>query len=69
MLTCVSLGRPYFEACASTPRNRIVVEPSSIQGSAADYPIHIIFKHSRLGLFHPYVVVYMTLRAFQQFSV
>ena len=46
----------------------IVVEPSSIQGLAADYPILIIFKHSRLTLFHVYVVVYKALRDSQQFN-
>ena len=46
----------------------IVVEPSSIRGLAADCPIHTIFKHSHFGLFHPYVVVCMALRGFQQFN-
>lgn len=35
----------------------IVVEPFSLRDLAADCPILLIFKRSRLGLFHPYVVV------------
>ena len=46
----------------------LVVEPSPIQGLAADCPILIIFKLSHFGLFHPYVVVNKTLRVFQQFN-
>jgi len=46
----------------------IVVEPSSVRGSAADCPIYIIFKPSRLIIFHIYVVVYIALRVSQQFS-
>lgn len=42
----------------------LVVERSSIRGFDASYPIHYLFKRSRLGLFHPYVVVLMALRAF-----
>ena len=45
----------------------IVCEPSSIRSLAADCPIIIIFKHSRLCLFHHYVVVNNALRVFQQF--
>ena len=56
----IDLGRPYF-GFYPTPSHGIVVEPSPIRSSAADYPILIIFQHSRLGLFHPYVVVYKTL--------
>ena len=47
----------------------IVVEPSAIRGLVADCPIFIIFKHSHLGLFHPYVVVNESLRGFQQFTL
>lgn len=46
----------------------LVVEPFPIRDLAADCPIHIIFKHSHLNFFHPYVVVYMALRGFQQFK-
>ena len=46
----------------------IVVEPSAIRGLVADCPIFIIFKHSHLGLFHPYAVVNESLRGFQQFT-
>lgn len=47
----------------------MVVEPSPIRSLVADCPIFIIFKHSHLGLFHPYVVVNESLRVFQQFNV
>ena len=36
----------------------LVVEASPIRSLPADYLISIIFKHSHLGLFHPYAVVY-----------
>jgi len=48
---------------------RLVVELSSVRGLAADYPILCLFKPSRLGLFHPYVVVTQALRASQQFKL
>lgn len=46
----------------------LVVEPFPIRDLAADCPIHEIFKHSHLNLFHFYVVVSMILRGFQQFK-
>ena len=46
----------------------MVVELSSVRGLVADCPIYIIFKPSRLDLFHSYVVVYIALRVFQQFN-
>lgn len=39
----------------------MVVEPFPIRDLAADYPIYIIFKHSHLGVFHPYVVANIAL--------
>ena len=39
----------------------LIVERSSIRSFAADHPIFIIFKHSRLSIFHNYVVVYKAL--------
>lgn len=48
-----------------TTRWHLVVEPSPVRGLAADCPILLIFKHSHLGLFHPYAVVQQTLRVFQ----
>ena len=47
-----------LQALALTVSQPIVVEPTPHQGSAADFPILIIFKHSHLSLFHLYVVVY-----------
>ena len=52
----------------SSLTRHLVVEPSAVRGLAADCPIHIIFKHSRYGLFHPHVVVDTALRGFQQFN-
>ena len=46
----------------------IVVELYPVRILAADYPISIIFKPSRLSIFHLCVVVYRTLRAFQQLN-
>lgn len=46
----------------------IVVEPSSVRSLAADCPICIIFKLSHLYIFHYYVVVYTSLRSFQQLN-
>ena len=57
---------PHFGALAPTPATGIVVEPSPVQGLAADCPIHTIFEPSHFGLFHPYAVVDMALRVFQQ---
>src|SRR5574344_1088042 len=48
--------------------NPLVVEPYPIRVLAADCPITIVFKHSRLVIFHTYVVVYSALRVFQQFK-
>ena len=46
----------------------IVVEPSPVRGLAADRPyIQIVFIHSRLRMFHRYVVV-IVFRIFQQFK-
>lgn len=55
-------------ACALLPSG-IVVEPSPVRGLAADCPIHMIFKPSHFGIFHPYVVVHVALRGFQQFNM
>nr|DAP95998.1 MAG TPA: hypothetical protein [Caudoviricetes sp.] len=46
----------------------MVVERSAVRGFAADFPISMIFKLSRLCIFHHYVVVHRTIRGFQQFK-
>ena len=51
-----------------TPFQVMVDELFSIRDLAADCPILIVFRHSRLCIFHHYVVVYKTLRIFQQFK-
>jgi hypothetical protein len=48
--------------------NPLVVEPYPIRVLAADCPITIVFRHSRLVIFHTYVVVYSAIRVFQQFK-
>lgn len=57
----------FGNACFLTVFQPIVVEPFPVQNLAADCPIFIIFEHSRLYIFHYYVVVYKSLRVFQQF--
>ena len=59
--------RFYLESTSSL--GGIVVEHFPIWNFAADYPILFIFKHSRLTLFHVYVVVKQALRIFQQLDV
>ena len=46
----------------------LVVEPFSVRDLAADCPIYILFKPSRLSLFQNYVVANIALRGFQQFN-
>ena len=46
----------------------LVVEPFPIRDLVADFPINIIFKLSRLGIFHPCVVVDIALRSSQQLN-
>ena len=52
-----TLKRGALLRVSPTPK-RIVSERSSIRSFAADYPIAIFFKPSRLSIFHLYVVVY-----------
>ena len=58
----------FFRYNYPNPSHRMVVEPYPLRVLAADCPIYVIFKHSRIGLFHPYVVAYITLRGFQQLT-
>ena len=60
--------RPTLKHLFLTPFQVMVDEPFPIRNLAADNPILIVFKHSRLRIFHRYVVVYKTLRIFQQFK-
>ena len=46
----------------------LVVEPSSIQSSAADYHMTINFLHSHLDLFHRFCCSLITFANSQQFS-
>ncbi len=46
----------------------IVDEGYSVRVFPADCPIPKIFKHSHLSLFQLYVVVFETLRSFQQLN-
>lgn len=46
----------------------MVVERSPIRSFAADFPISMIFKLSRLCLFHHCVVVHRAVRGSQQFK-
>ena len=49
--------RPTLKHLFLTPFQVMVDELSPIRRLAADYPIRLFFKHSRLDLFHSYVVV------------
>lgn len=46
----------------------IVVDRFPVRDFDADHPISMIFILSRLSIFHLYVVVHRTLRAFQQLN-
>lgn len=69
IFTCIKQGAqlPLSIAYSVLPCG-IVVEPSPLRGLVADCPIYIVFKHSHLGIFHPYVVANIALRGFQQFN-
>lgn len=58
----------HFGTLAPTHISVMVVEVSPVRGLPADFPISIFLQLSRLGLFHPCVVVYRALRKFQQFK-
>lgn len=68
LIFIISLDVLHFGMLIPTRISAIVVELFPIQDLAADCPILIIFKHSRLTIFHIYVVVYKALRVFQQFK-
>lgn len=56
----------HFGTLVPTHISVMAVEVSPIRGLPADFPISIFFALSRLGIFHPSVVVYRALRKFQQ---
>jgi len=54
-----------YQSLAILRAYALVVDRSPVRGFEADYPILMDFLHSRLHMFHCYVVVHETLRAFQ----